>query len=256
MSLRVLILAGLLVVASFSTSAITIDLLDPANNQLYNTGVNSSGIALANNSVDAHYQWLNKPGTNPDTNAYAWRDVDWPIQGGNLWRLNSIGVAGEPDSVWIAPAPAVTGTNDNFSPGNYAITTTFNLPNLSGLLGYELILQGTLWSDNRVNSVQLYGPGGGPALSTSAIAGTDQDYRLVNGRTFGFNLSNLTAGIYTIQFNLVNAAGASRNPAGLHVRWSEGLATGVVPEPGTYVLMATVGLALFLLSRWRRFQSV
>lgn len=256
MKLRTLHLAGLLLAATFSAQAITINLLDPANNQLYNTGVDSSGFALANNSIDSHYQWLNKPGTNPDTSSYAWNSVDWPIQGGSFWRLNSVGVAGDPDSVWIAPAPAVSGTTDNFSPGNYAVTTTLNLPNLNGLLYWNLLVQGTLWADNRVNSVELFGPGGGPAISTSAIAGaTNLDFRLDRGRTFGFNLTNLSAGIYTIQFNLVNTAGATGNPTGLHVRWSEGSATGVVPEPGTYVLMATVGLALFLLSRRRRFQG-
>lgn len=255
MKLRTLTLLGFLLAAAFSAQAITINLLDPANNQLYNTGVSSTGTILGNNVVDSHYQWLNKPGQNPDTLAYTWDNAnDWPITGQpNLWRTNVNGVSGELDSAWIAPALTSPRVTDDFAAGNYAVTTQFTL---IGKPFWDLNLSGLVWADNTATSVELYGPGGGGPIAVSTIVNpTSLNYRLANSRAFGFNLGALAPGTYTIQFNLVNDPAGPPNPTGLHVRWSEGLAVGT-PEPAAFAFMATAGLVLFLLSRRRRSQAV
>ncbi|MCL4793546.1 MAG: PEP-CTERM sorting domain-containing protein [Bryobacteraceae bacterium] len=245
MSKLVLTLLGAIVLSGSPMLAITIDLLDVNNRQLWNTGFNSSfspGTAPGGQQ-DSNYTWTVGSVSSP---AVVTSSLPIPP-----WNPNSLGTNTPNDYKWISPQA------NNLGPGQTTaqVSTTFTL---SGAPKWILELDGRLWADNEIlnNTVYLIGPNSEVYTATvPAPARTSQGYGLAFQPNYqGFfsfgTLTGLNPGTYTIRFDVFNDADAP-NPTGLQVAWSKGLATGV-PEPGAYLLMGTIGGALFLLNRRRR----
>ncbi|MCS7044138.1 MAG: PEP-CTERM sorting domain-containing protein [Bryobacteraceae bacterium] len=231
----------------------TINLLTPGQSySLYNTGVDSSGTALVGLVQDPHYKDL---GYGGDSKTYASRNV--------AWRSD---ITSGPNQVrWITPGSG--GGNQNFPAGDYVFYTTFTLPNTFSF--WNVSMTALVWADNIPVSVELKqgatlfasfnsfpfppnGPNGagefgyrGPG--TPGCPGASCYAGGVGTLTYNW----LPAGSYDVVFTVQNIPLAGRpydNPTGLWVQWQSGSAIGV-PEPGTYALMGTVGLALYLLRR-------
>ncbi len=236
-------LLGALALSAVSGFAITIDLLDVNNRQLWNTGFNAGSLpgTAPGGQQDANYIWTVGNVSNPAV-------VTNSIPG--LWNPNSTGTGTPDDYKWISPQA------NNSAPGQTLaqVTTTFTL---SGAPKWILELEGRLWADNEIenNTVYLIGPNNevytatvpDPARDTN---GYGQAFRSTYQGFFSFGtLTGLSEGTYTIRFDVFNDA-FNNNPTGLQVAWSKGLATGV-PEPGAYLLMGTIGGVLFFLKRRR-----
>jgi hypothetical protein len=91
----------------------------------------------------------------------------------------------------------------------------------------------------------------GPGSGSPSCGSRDPDVNAYSGGPNTLSYNGLLGGrTYTIRFEVINQ-GTSATPAGLWVQWQSAFATGV-PEPSTYALMGTVGLALYLLRRRKK----
>lgn len=251
MTRRLMSLVALLAALSVVGWGYTINLLTVGQTYtLYNTGVNNSGLALSGTVVDSHYTDNNWAGSNQTFTSRnpAWRsDI---TTGSNQVR-------------WITPGSG--GGTQNVAPGTIYFYTNFELPTTYPF--WNVTMTALVWADNDPNSMALLdgstvltsvalpqpfnGPNGageygyrGPGSTVSCPG----DVTCYSGGPATLSYNGLVGGkTYTIRFEVMNI-GSSANPAGLWVQWQSASALGV-PEPGTYALMGTVGLALYLLRR-------
>ena len=179
---------------------------------LFNTGVDSAGVALPNGAVDPHYKLIVSPdGAYPGPNAYA---AD-PIAAG-YWMANTA------QSRWIGPAvnegyPSGAPTH---AQGDYTYRITFDL---TGFGTASVVVSGGWAADNY-----------GPAL-------------LLNGAATGFTCGGygslspftLTAGfvpgLNTLDFVVHNLPAGGANPTALRVGGlvaTGDQTTGVWARPG------------------------
>jgi hypothetical protein len=125
---------------------------------LFNTGVNSNRVSLADGSVDPHYQLIVNPDTG-STNAIVEDSSVFPIAGGATWLADTA------TSKWIGPqfntGGSVAGAN-----GFYTYRTVIDL---TGRDPSTLIINGQWAVDNTGNDIQVNGHSTG------------------NGKCLGFN---------------------------------------------------------------------
>lgn len=246
---RIWMLVGILVLCTVSGWGYTINLLTYGQPYtLYNTGVNNSGVALSGTAVDPHYT----------DNDWAGNNSTWTARH-SAWRSDI--TSGTNQVRWISP----TSSAGNVPHGTIYFYTGFTLPNT--FPSWNVTMSALVWADNDPNSMSLLagGPGGsvltsvplpqppgggefgyrGPGSSGVTCPGNPTCY---GGGPTTLSYDGLVGGrTYTIRFEVINQ-GASPNPAGLWVQWQSASALGV-PEPGSYALLGTVGLALYLLRR-------
>lgn len=228
----------------------TIDLLTTSipGARLWNTGFDSDGAYGDNDKEDGHYTWVrwtNGMRTTPQASgsAYIINDSNYPFSGSSdVWRSNITDKA-----AWVSYRPGPVNLN---SEAWFSYYTSFTLPSTFSLWNVSITLD--LWADNKPEFVGLYNssnvllssdtpsaPSGSPPLGF--VASYDSDGLLLSHPA-------LTPGTYTIRFDVYNAPGYHGNVTGLFTLFHSATATGY-PEPGTYALMGTVGLALYLLRR-------
>jgi hypothetical protein len=219
---------------------------------LYNTGVNNSGVALNIGQVDPHYTDNNWAVTS-----------DTYVRRHTAWRSDITSGSGQVR--WITPTNSVNGSNPgNVNAGTIYFYTNFTLP--TTYPSWNVTMSVWVWADNDPNRISIMDgttelafvvppqpsnngecgyKGTGSVLSSSSSCYNYSDY---SGGPNTLSYNGLLGGrLYTIRFEVINQ-GTSANPAGLWVQWVSASATGV-PEPSTYALMGTVGLALYLLRR-------
>ncbi len=250
---RLVSLVAMLAASSVVGWGYTINLLTLGQGYtLYNTGVNNSGVTLVDGAVDPHYT-VSAPSASPswtDTNTYAWSRPEW--------RSDLVDVR------WITPAqgsPSVNGAYVGVPATTWYYSTNFTLPDT--FPNWNVTMSALVWADNEPKRISLMngsyelasvvlptpsnsGECGyvGPGSSSGACGGG----AAYSGGPFSLSFNGLYGGqTYSIRFEVINQ-GSSDNPAGLWVQWQSASAEGV-PEPGTYALMGTVGLALYLLRR-------
>jgi PEP-CTERM motif len=178
--------------------------------QLFNTGVDNFGNALAANVNDPHYD-LTIPTVNTEVTVV---DTAFPIP---PW------VANNANSRWIGPT-----SNGTAASGNYNYRTTFSLPANANLSTASISGQ---WSTDD-SAIDIFINGNPTFNTTSGHAGL-WPFSINSGFQFGLN---------TLDFTLNNSIFAgSFSPTGLRVDKIVGTYQ-LIPEPATVCLMA---IALF-----------
>lgn len=242
---RVLMLVAAMMVASMAGWGYTINLLNVTNG-VWNTGWTSAGVYGTNDAEDGHYTWTRwtdstRTFVQSSGTAYIINDLNFPMT--TDWRSNQVNTA-----AWVSTA---AGPPNIDSEAWYSYYTTFTLPNTYPLWKVNMAVD--VWADNQPQFIGLYSgtsllASATPATATPANSGYTSEYdssTSSNGLPITANL--LAPGNYTIRFDVYNASGIG-NPTGLFVLFRSATAEGV-PEPATYALMGTVGLALYLLRR-------
>ncbi len=187
---------------------------------LYNSGVNAAGTALAaGNVVDAH----------------------WTLAGGTAWNSSSINGAwlgSNATSRWLTPGSNGNASYDGSADGYYDYSLNFDL---SGFSAGTAAFAGRFAADNAVTGIALNGTqiaqgGAGSFNAWTSFAST--------GGTF-------LSGLNTLTFTVKNVQQSSGNPTGLRVEFLES-AISSVPEPASWaMLIAGFGMVGFA-SRRRR----
>jgi hypothetical protein len=190
---------------------------------LYNTGVDSLGVALATGTADTHYSLV----SGVSTTAYAGGvNGVFPI---GPWVPNTATVS------WLTPGPVAATSFDPSVAGIYTYTLAFNL---TGFDATTAFLNFDIGADNAV-SVALNG--GAPVTATGFSSLT----------SLGFN-SGFVSGINSLVFTVTNFAASSGNPTGLYVLFTRSNADALaVPEPGSLAALG-VGLLAFAGAARRR----
>lgn len=190
-----------------------------------------SAPALAAVSIDVS---TGKPGQGSNSN----RDINWLVSGGavqggpeqayiptlvfSTWAGGASNPATADGARWITPT---SNGRESLPVGTYTYTTAFELPDITQLV--DLMLSGTFWADNRVQSISING-------ITTAYAST------YPGNAFGdpgatFALTNgFRTGTNNLTVNVRNA-GTAANATGF--RLAAFVTASAVPEPGTWMLM-------------------
>jgi hypothetical protein len=196
---------------------------------LYNTGVNNSGVPLANGTTpDPHYSLTVVPTGSSTVTRVIDQTGGFPIGpyfvGGNLSR-------------WIVPNNNSTAGNaagDTAPVGDYIFRTTFDL---TGFDFASAAITGGWSTDNAGLDIRLNGVSKGFSHGSNFSVGF-----------FAFSLtSGFQAGINTIDFVVNNAAGGGNNPVALRVEMTG--TANQIPEPEG---LALVGMALFAAGVARR----
>ena len=151
---------------------------------LFNTGVNASGVPQADNTPDIHYVFATPPptGTVPIVTTSA---NGFPIP---PWLGDSA------TSAWLTPSLDTTGDI-----GNYTYRTTFNIP--AGVDLSQVFINGRLSSDNTVPAVRLNGVDTG-ITGSGNFGAFDPGFTIQRGFVTGVN---------TLDFVVNEATGAAGN---------------------------------------------
>jgi hypothetical protein len=195
---------------------------------IFDTGVNVSGVPLANGTLgDPHYTLFSVPAGG--ITALVVRSTGVPIP---PWLV------ADTFSAWIAPNAA----SFNSPPGNYDYRTTFDL---TGFAPDTATLIGKWAMDNSGVNILINGHPTGiavPALDPLNLNVT-QPFQQFN--SFSIH-SGFVAGLNTLDFIVNNFNNNGANPTGLRV---EVTGTAFTPEPGSLVLFGAGFAALCLLRR-------
>ena len=179
---------------------------------LFNTGVDAGGAALAGGVADPHYTMVEQPGTS-----YTAVTIASPP---GVWVANNAG------SRWIGPNSDSQGRAEE---GVYAYETTFTLPSFADLS--SVVISGLWATDNQGLDIVING------VSTGQMTGTTDFNTLTS-----FSITdNFVHGTNTIRFRLENLP-ATPNPTGLRVDQIQG-SFSAVPEPATVAMWSLFGLA-------------
>lgn len=212
---------------------------------IFGTGVNGSGTALAGGSVDPHWTVTGGPtayvgqGATVSEASSIGVPVGWPISGGAY--VSPSGLA--PFAQWIAPVPnplSMTETADT----EFDYSTTFSL---TGLQLNTVEVKGFWSADNQTLGLYL----NGVLVPGTTVPGTPPNFEFQTLTPFdlttGFVGGNNILSVHTLNKNTGNP-----NPSGVIVQAS-GTGIADVPEPGTLAVVAS-GLTLlgFVYKRRRR----
>ncbi|GIU73187.1 MAG: hypothetical protein KatS3mg004_0274 [Bryobacteraceae bacterium] len=238
-------LAALLVLGTVAGWGYTINLLDPGySGRLWNTGWTSGGTYGTNDAQDGHYTWVRWADANRTTissSGPAYIINDAPAFPFPYWRANESNVA-----AWVS----TSADAPNIGQGAwFSWSTTFTLPSLYP--EWNITLNFSVWADNRPEAIRLLSGSTVLASVATNYTGNQGHVSTFAGGPYSLTAMGLAPGTYTIRFDTYNASGSTGNPTGLFVRFNEAAALGI-PEPSTYALMGTVGLALYLIRRRKK----
>ena len=156
---------------------------------LYNTGVDSLGNALPDNTLDPHYALTSQP--SPFSVTASTVSQGYPLSPNGPW------VADSANSRWI-------GTQLDAPVGNYVYQTTFDLPTNTDLS--SVLLTGE-WATDNQGEIFLNGN------STNNVLGL-ADFQSLNFFTINSGFQN---GINTLDYIVTNSATGGGGPTGLRV---------------------------------------
>ena len=197
---------------------------------LFNTGVDNSGVPLADGAVDMHYILLSQPSGAGPTNPFvvSGSPATFPFP---PWMANSSA------SKWVGPQADQSNVNNEPLSGNYTYRLYFVV---TGGDFASVVLNGRFSSDNIGHIFCASGCTVTPNTGNPNIGTDDMSSAVFTA----FSISGLSLGTNTLDF-IVNNAGSVNTATGLRVEISS------VPEPGTMMLGALGLLAVGLLRRRR-----
>lgn len=191
---------------------------------LFNTGVDSAGVVLANLAGESHYTLTSAPPGSPATLRVATQANGFPIP---PW-IGDNGV-----SAWVGPSGSIDLTGPI---GLYTYRTTFDL---TGLVASTASISGQWSVDNQGFDILLNG------VSNGSTATGFQSF-------YAFSLlSGFVDGVNTLDFVVENQGG----PTGLRVEATgsadrtPSLAVVAVPEPVSLAILGSGLLAVGMLRR-------
>jgi PEP-CTERM motif len=201
---------------------------------LFNTGVDNSGVSLANGAIDHHWL-LNPTGANTETPANTQPTVatsahNFPIP---PWLGDST------TSAWITPNAALTGPNDNSGAAGFIYSEAFTTTSDAS----EVTISGGAGADNNVVGVAL--DGGAPIVFSNPSGFGALDPYTISGLLIGTS--------HVIQFYVANGKGEGGGDGytGFREEFTSAAFTPV-PEPGSLAgLLGFGGMSLIGLG-WRR----
>jgi hypothetical protein len=180
---------------------------------LYNTGVNSAGIALPDINADPHYTIISAP--VPDTNGPAFVTITnaGTFPGG--WFPDSA------TAQWISPHASQSGPVEPLGQFDYRLTFTLMDATGKPLNPTNAIITGTWATDNS-----------GDILFNGVTVANSSSYSYSSLSAFTIN-SGFVRGTNTIDFIVTNAPGGSGNtdPSGLIVSGISGYASNFQSAP-------------------------
>ena len=197
----------------------------PVDIDLFNTGVDATGVRLPGGSADTHWQVVAGPGVSDPTSAVV---VTNQNPGGNYFQTL--------DSSWIWVAANGVGA----AGAAYTLRLQFDLT------GYDiesLTITG-IWGADNTASMSLNGasPVGSGTFSLPNVVlashNTPHSFSITDGFVTGIN---------TLEFQVVD----TRNPGGLNVSGLVAQANAI-PEPASIVLLVAGLASLAALNRRRR----
>lgn len=199
------------------------EVLNQADIGLYNTGVDASGVPLADDAVDPHWTLSGTgvaEGSGPD--AIVAREAGgFPI---GPWLLDDA----DPGSAWITPGTDTNGPGATDGTAIYEFSISFSTPTDGALT-----IMGFQSADNTVVGVNVDGIDGTFAPVGFNIAG---DFAVT---------ADVTGTEHILTFLVVNGAGEANpdGPIGLRVHVASVDFTAI-PEPMTLSLLGLGGLVL------------
>ena len=212
---------------------------------VFNTGVDSAGMRLADGVLDPHYTLVARPGGSVGSQSMATfpaghtsGDGSGPQPGGGAWLSEGAGVGWTstvPNSQVVVPGtPATRGEVG----GLFVFETTFNLTGFDPL---SAVLQGS-WSGDDTGQMLL----NGNVVDTLSAPPSANAGKFLE--SFSSQPGFFVSGINTLRFEITNSGPVGNrnqtNPMGLFVQFDSATADRVqvaTPEPATVVLMA-IGL--------------
>jgi hypothetical protein len=223
---------------------------------LYNTGVNAGGTALAKGASDPHWIVTASPANTsggPVNHYNGAAKADWV----SVWTSFTPNTG---TSTWISAPNTVVVPDFPVDPvsgnlGLYTFQTTFTLP--SDFVSARIT--GNWSADNLGGQVPDYNNNTPDPLAITNFVNLNGSPVAPGNLVYGFGPSSFeinsgfVPGLNVLQFNVSNLIGSGvPNPIGTQIVFSS--ATYAVPEPGTVALAATglVGLGGMGLMRRRR----
>lgn len=161
------------------------------------------------------------------------------------WPINGPWIDNTASTRWLAVYSGNTAPTSGDVPtvaaGSYTIRLTFNL---GAYKPSDVRFGFTAAADNTL-AVSL----NGSALTNLGTPVGDTNYGSLGSYVYSVNGTGLLAGSNYIDFMVTNSAGATGNPAGLFVDFTN---LTVVPEPATYALLLGAGTMAVVWVRRRR----
>lgn len=199
---------ALLLLTSVSTFGATIP-------GLFNTGVGTNSVILANGAVDPHYRLVQSPDTNaPGPNTFVVNDTLFPIVGTGPWLPTTS------TSKWIGPQ-SNQSTGNRF--GDYTYRIVFDL---TGLDSDTAVITGRWATDNEGRDILLNGVSTGNGNSAQFTSWTSFSISADEGDRF-------LPGTNTLDF-ILNNADVTVNPTGFRAELS---GTTLPPQTPPFILM-------------------
>ncbi|MBN1852382.1 MAG: PEP-CTERM sorting domain-containing protein [Pirellulales bacterium] len=215
------------IIACFTLAFLAATISQASPIVIYNTGVDDSGVPLADNAIDPHWTLSGvgaAAGQGPNA-IVATQAGGWPVDVG-VWMVDN------GTSTWLVPSENTYGPGATDGTAIYTFSTEFTTPGDG-----QVTFVGVQSADNGVVAFDVDGvPGTFTPVGFNAFA----DFSIT---------ASVTGTSHTLNFAVHNGTGEV-NPDGPIGFRAEFTTAEFIPEPASLALLAIGGLALLFRRRW------